>query len=193
MLTYPISCHSHICQRQRYLWAEIHFIFVHCHLHHLLRCLQRFSDDRPTVSPLTTAFWRLYPATAYLRNSIIFRAFQGIGGGGCFSLCTIITIEIVPPERYTQYVTGISIAMALALLLGPIVGGAIAANTDWRWIFIIKYAHHVCAPYVILPLRLISGCLHHMRQCTDSSTSFCHRFICAPPRVPVSRPGEAPG
>lgn len=27
---------------------------------------------------------------------------------------------------------------ALALLLGPIIGGAIAANTTWRWIFLIK-------------------------------------------------------
>ena len=78
---------------------------------------------------------------AHLCNSIVFRAFQGIGGGGCFSLCTILTIELVPPERYTQYVTGISVSVTLALLLGPIVGGAIAANTDWRWIFIIKYAH----------------------------------------------------
>lgn len=33
----------------------------------------------------------------------------------------------------------IAIVNALALLVGPIVGGAIAANTTWRWIFIIKY------------------------------------------------------
>ena len=77
---------------------------------------------------------------AYLCHSIIFRAFQGVGGGGCFSLCTILTIELVPPEKYTQYVTGISVSVTLALLLGPIAGGAVAANTDWRWIFIIKYA-----------------------------------------------------
>lgn len=69
---------------------------------------------------------------------IVFRALQGIGGGGCFSLCTIFIIEIVPPEKYTKYVSNISVVTALALLLGPIVGGAIAATISWRWIFIIK-------------------------------------------------------
>jgi hypothetical protein len=72
-------------------------------------------------------------------GSIVFRAFQGIGGGGSFSLCTIIIIDLVPPEKYAQMVAHISITNALALLVGPIVGGAIAANTTWRWIFIIKY------------------------------------------------------
>ncbi|KAI1102716.1 putative multidrug resistance protein fnx1 [Jackrogersella minutella] len=69
---------------------------------------------------------------------IVFRAFQGIGGGGCFSLCTIMIIEIVPPEKYTKYVANIAIVNALALLAGPIVGGAIAAQINWRWIFIIN-------------------------------------------------------
>jgi MFS family permease len=70
--------------------------------------------------------------------SIVFRAFQGIGGGGCYSICTIIMMEVVPPEKYTKYVSYINITSALALLLGPIIGGAIAANTTWRWIFLIK-------------------------------------------------------
>lgn len=139
MLTLSTSRDSHICQGQRYLWEKVYLLTVYRYLYHLFGRLQRFSDDRPTVS-LPTATILTTASTNDLPNSIVFRAFQGIGGGGCFSLCTIITIEIVPPQKYTQYVTGLSIATTLALLLGPIVGGAIAANTDWRWIFIIKYA-----------------------------------------------------
>ncbi|KAI0805845.1 putative multidrug resistance protein fnx1 [Xylaria sp. FL0064] len=69
---------------------------------------------------------------------IIFRAFQGIAGGGCWSLTTIISFELVPPEQYAKFVSNVSIVNALALLLGPIVGGAIASNVGWRWIFIIN-------------------------------------------------------
>ncbi|KAI1503030.1 putative multidrug resistance protein fnx1 [Biscogniauxia marginata] len=77
-------------------------------------------------------------ASQTMEQLIVFRALQGIGGGGCFSLCTIMVIEIVPSEKYTQYVSNHSITITLALLLGPIVGGAIASNTSWRWIFIIN-------------------------------------------------------
>lgn len=70
--------------------------------------------------------------------SIIFRAFQGVGGGGCFSLSQVIITDIVPPERYPKYVSQLSIVSSLALLCGPIVGGAISSHTTWRWIFIIK-------------------------------------------------------
>ena len=73
-----------------------------------------------------------------LNISIVFRAFQGLGGGGCFSLSTVMVTELVPPEKYTKYVSYMSIVTTLALLLGPIIGGAIAAGTTWRWIFIIK-------------------------------------------------------
>ncbi len=76
---------------------------------------------------------------------IIFRAFQGIGGGGCWSLATIIVVELVPQEQYAKFVANISIVNALALLLGPIVGGAISSNTTWRWIFIIKFESLIIA------------------------------------------------
>ncbi|TRX98985.1 hypothetical protein FHL15_000327 [Xylaria flabelliformis] len=62
---------------------------------------------------------------------IIFRAFQGIGGGGCWSLATIFVSELVSPEKYPKFVANISFVNALALLLGPIVGGAISSNTTW--------------------------------------------------------------
>ncbi|KAI1850144.1 hypothetical protein JX266_004523 [Neoarthrinium moseri] len=77
-------------------------------------------------------------ASQTLVQVIVFRAFQGIGGGGCYSICTIIMMEVVPPEKYTKYVSYINITSALSLLSGPIIGGAIAARTTWRWIFLIN-------------------------------------------------------
>ncbi|KAI1207295.1 putative multidrug resistance protein fnx1 [Annulohypoxylon truncatum] len=104
----------------------------------------KFSDilGRKFIFLLSTAIFIIFSAACSASQTmiqlIVFRAFQGIGGGGCFSLCTIMVIEIVPPEKYTKYVANISIVNALALLAGPIIGGAIAARTNWRWIFIIN-------------------------------------------------------
>lgn len=62
-------------------------------------------------------------------------------------------MEVVPPTRYTQYASNISITNALALLLGPIIGGAIASTISWRWIFIIMYVDSSLLR-VLLPMLL---------------------------------------
>ncbi|KAI1121538.1 major facilitator superfamily domain-containing protein [Nemania abortiva] len=104
----------------------------------------KFSDifGRKAMFVLSTALFIIFSAACSASQTlvqlIVFRAFQGIGGGGCFSLCTILVIELVPPPRYTQFVSNISVVNALSLLLGPIIGGAIASGTNWRWIFIIN-------------------------------------------------------
>ncbi|KAI0405746.1 putative multidrug resistance protein fnx1 [Xylaria palmicola] len=77
-------------------------------------------------------------AAQTMTQLIVFRAFQGLGGGGCYSLGTIIVSELVPQARYATYTARLSIAVSLALLLGPVVGGAISAHISWRWIFIIN-------------------------------------------------------
>ncbi|GAP86914.1 putative MFS multidrug transporter [Rosellinia necatrix] len=115
----------------------------------------KFSDifGRKMVFVISTALFIIFSvacsAAQTLTQLIIFRAFQGIGGGGCFSLCTILVIELVPPPKYTQFVSNISVVNALSLLLGPIIGGAIASGTSWRWIFIINIP-------IALPALLIS-------------------------------------
>lgn len=82
---------------------------------------------------------------------IIFRAFQGLGGGGSYSLGTIITMELVSAAQYTAATARLSICVSLGLLLGPIIGGVISANTTWRWIFIINVpVAAICLGLVIL-------------------------------------------
>ncbi|KAJ8132387.1 hypothetical protein O1611_g1236 [Lasiodiplodia mahajangana] len=51
---------------------------------------------------------------------IIFRAFQGIGGGGCWSLATIIVVELVPPRAICQPSVPIAIpALIISFLFIP--------------------------------------------------------------------------
>ncbi|TVY80405.1 MFS thioclapurine efflux transporter tcpA [Lachnellula suecica] len=69
---------------------------------------------------------------------IVFRAFQGLGGGGNFALGTIFLVELVPPEKYPLYTTIMSVILSMSLLLGPILGGVISEHSTWRWIFFLN-------------------------------------------------------
>ncbi|KAL4860797.1 hypothetical protein BDV12DRAFT_204680 [Aspergillus spectabilis] len=69
---------------------------------------------------------------------IVFRALQGLGGAGCFSISMVVFFELIPPGKYPKYGSLLSADVALATLLGPIIGGAIADGTSWRWVFLLN-------------------------------------------------------
>ncbi|KAI1338781.1 putative multidrug resistance protein fnx1 [Xylariaceae sp. FL0016] len=104
----------------------------------------KFSDllGRKMVFILSVALFVIFSAACSAAQTIVqlivFRALQGMGGGGCFSLCTIMITELVPPEERPKYVSYVSLTNAIALLCGPIVGGGITSSISWRWIFIIN-------------------------------------------------------
>ncbi|KAH6866787.1 putative MFS multidrug transporter [Alternaria rosae] len=69
---------------------------------------------------------------------IVFRAFQGIGGSGLYSLTFVTIMKMIVPERIGFYSGIVSSVFALANLLGPLLGGVIADRTTWRWIFFMN-------------------------------------------------------
>lgn len=71
-------------------------------------------------------------------SRIVFRSLQGLGGAGNYAICTIIFVEMVPPEQYAKYTGIVAVVFVFSLLLGPLFGGAITQHTTWRWIFLIK-------------------------------------------------------
>ncbi|CAG8958366.1 hypothetical protein HYFRA_00011043, partial [Hymenoscyphus fraxineus] len=81
------------------------------------------------VLTIFTAFSGACGASQTMNQLIIFRALQGLGGGGNFALGSIIFVELVPKELYPKYTSGISVVFSLSLLLGPIVGGALKKRT----------------------------------------------------------------
>jgi len=61
-----------------------------------------------------------------------------VGGSGIYALAMTSITEITPLE-YLGHATGATSAvLAASSILGPIVGGAIASNTTWRWVFWLK-------------------------------------------------------
>ncbi|KAK0636738.1 major facilitator superfamily transporter [Bombardia bombarda] len=79
---------------------------------------------------------------------IIFRAFQGMGASGIYSLVSVITPMMVPPTKYATYIAVISSVFAISSVMGPLLGGAITDNSTWRWVFWLNGP----AAAVVLPL-----------------------------------------
>ena len=68
----------------------------------------------------------------------MFRWIQGIGGCGIYSIGTLLFYEIVPPTKYADFAAIATASIAIALAVGPILGGVISNDTTWRWVFLLK-------------------------------------------------------
>ncbi|OQE28648.1 hypothetical protein PENSTE_c003G06388 [Penicillium steckii] len=71
-----------------------------------------------------------------LNQLIIFRALQGLGGAGVYSLTLYSFVRIVPYKHFDKVSSLAGGISSLGLVLGPLLGGAIANKGSWRWVFL---------------------------------------------------------
>jgi EmrB/QacA subfamily drug resistance transporter len=89
-----------------------------------------------------------------------FRAVQGIGAGGLFTLVLAIIGDIVSPRERAKY-SGYFMAMfGTSSVLGPVIGGFLAGQEEllgvsgWRWVFLVN------VPIGIAALVVVNRTLH---------------------------------
>ncbi|HKE65338.1 MAG TPA: MFS transporter, partial [Micromonosporaceae bacterium] len=93
-------------------------------------------------------------AAQTMTQLIGFRALQGLGAGGLVVGAMAIIGDLVPPRERGRYQGIMSAVMAVAMVAGPLVGGYITDNLNWRWAF------YVNLPLGVIALVLISAQLH---------------------------------
>jgi len=77
---------------------------------------------------MATSLWQI----------ILFRAMQGLAGGGLQPSSQGILIDSFPPEKQGAAMTLFGVAALLAPVIGPTLGGWITVQYEWRWIFYIN-------------------------------------------------------
>jgi EmrB/QacA subfamily drug resistance transporter len=101
-----------------------------------------------------------------------FRAVQGMGAGGLFSLALAIIGDIVPPRERAKYQGYFLAVFGTSSVLGPVVGGFFAGQsqilgiTGWRWVFLIN------VPIGIVALFVVNRTLHLRHTRLDHRIDF---------------------
>jgi EmrB/QacA subfamily drug resistance transporter len=95
---------------------------------------------------------------------ILFRALQGLGGGGLMVGAQTIVGDVVSPRERGRYM-GLFMAMfGVTTVIGPLIGGFFVDYLSWRWIF-----------YINIPVGLVA--LAVTAAALPGSLSKVHRVI----------------
>jgi EmrB/QacA subfamily drug resistance transporter len=76
---------------------------------------------------------------------VVFRAAQGLGGGGLMTLSQAIIADVVPASERGRYMGAIGAVFGLSAIAGPLLGGYFVDSLSWRWAFYINIPVGVAA------------------------------------------------
>jgi MFS transporter, DHA2 family, multidrug resistance protein len=82
------------------------------------------------------------------------RVLQGIGGGGLAPVEQAILVDTFPPAKRASAFALYAVAIVTAPAIGPVLGGWITDNYNWRWVFLINI------PIGLLSLFLTNRYVH---------------------------------
>ena len=69
---------------------------------------------------------------------ILFRGFQGIGGGILTGTAFAVIADLFSPAERAKYTGMVAAMFGLASVVGPLIGGFLTDNVGWRYIFYVN-------------------------------------------------------
>jgi len=93
-------------------------------------------------SAIGFAFQSSYPLI------LVARAIQGIGGSAIPALVMVIVARYFAPEVRGRLFGSIGSVVAVALGVGPVLGGFIAGTFHWTWLFLVPLVTLVALPFL---------------------------------------------
>src|SRR5580693_7014593 len=93
-----------------------------------------------------------------LNTLLLFRVLQGFGGGGMVPVAQSILADVFPPAKRGQAFALFGVAVVVAPVVGPTLGGWVSDNWSWQWCFLIN------APVGVLAMALIAALLREPKR-----------------------------
>lgn len=123
-------------------------------------CLAMF-----TVSSILCGFaWNL-------QSLLLFRILQGLAGGGMVPVAQSILADSFPAAKRGQAFALFGVAVVVAPVVGPTLGGWLADNISWHWCFLIN------GPVGLLAIVLIKLILQESEAATAAAAAAARRRI----------------
>src|SRR5271157_4098012 len=69
---------------------------------------------------------------------IAFRAIQGLGSAGIFSMAFTVIADLFSPAERGKYQGLFGAVFGIASVIGPWLGGVLTDNLSWRWVFYVN-------------------------------------------------------
>jgi DHA2 family multidrug resistance protein len=97
-----------------------------------------------------------------LPEMVMFRALQGVGGAFIVPLAQATLFDINPREKHGQAMALFGGGVMIGPILGPVLGGWLTDNYNWRWVFLVNLpVGIICA---LLMLRFMPKTETHERK-----------------------------
>ncbi|MEP6470022.1 MAG: MDR family MFS transporter [Chloroflexota bacterium] len=103
------------------------------------------------LSGLSQTMWQL----------ILFRGIQGLGAGALFPISLAVIGDLFSPRERGRYQGLFGGVFAVAMLIGPFLGGFLTDNISWHWIFFVNLP--VGAVALVVIWRLLPKISHPER------------------------------
>src|ERR671929_1491647 len=85
-----------------------------------------------------TIAWVLCATATSLPEMVLFRALQGVGGAFIVPLAQATLFDINPKEKHGQAMALFGGGVMIGPILGPVLGGWLTDNYNWRWVFLVN-------------------------------------------------------
>lgn len=99
-----------------------------------------------------------------IRSLLFFRILQGLGGGGMVPVSQSILADAFPPEKRGQGFSLFGIAVVVAPVIGPTLGGWLSDNFSWHWCFLIN------GPIGLMSIALVAAVVQETETPRDLPT-----------------------
>jgi DHA2 family multidrug resistance protein len=89
-----------------------------------------------------------------LTEMVLFRAFQGVSGAFIVPLAQATLFDINPREKHGQAMALFGGGVMIGPILGPVLGGWLTDNYNWRWVFLVNLPVGVLCVLIMMRFML---------------------------------------